>query len=229
MIYKLKSKRPGSPYAPSWDISLGSYQWEDSEKIKTIKEFLLSKEEEILKLEVNRDAGTGLGEESVTTRYGRYNVFGLGEECPEINNLFKFIQKSYLEFIKEDDTMLLPLKIVCWYNIIRKGQEIKEHSHGAGEIIYLSGNMHLDNYDSVTRYVERGMDCCMPNIAGGLTIFPSYVSHSVAEWQNDYPRLSLAFDLYIDIQPYYPSADEDGHPITFMNFDILNQLADPRN
>ena len=58
MIYKLKSKRPGSPYAPSWDISLGSYQWEDSEKIKTIKEFLLSKEEEILKLEVNQDAGT---------------------------------------------------------------------------------------------------------------------------------------------------------------------------
>ena len=225
MIRKLKSKFPHTPYAPVWDISLGLYKWEEKDKIDTIREFLLSKEEEILDLEYNRDAGTGLGEDSVTTRFGKYNLFNFQDKCSEIGDLFEWLQRAYLNFIAEDGTDFMPLKIISWFNIIKKGQEIKEHSHGAGETGYLSGNMHLDDYPSTTQYREREMRVNITNEIGGLTFFPSYVNHSVAEWVEDSPRVSLAFDLYLDMPPYYFM--EDMNSVQFMDPGTSKRLTGP--
>ena len=119
----------------------------------------------------------------------------------------------------------MPLKIISWFNIIKKGQEIKEHSHGAGETGYLSGNMHLDDYPSTTQYREREMRVNIPNEIGGLTFFPSYVNHSVAEWVEDSPRVSLAFDLYLDMPPYYFM--EDMNSVQFMDPGTSKRLTGP--
>lgn len=207
-INKMKSLHPLNPYAPTWDISLGITQWMQSSKIDTIRQFMLDKEEYILSLDLNNDAGTGLTKESITTRHGKYNLFDFVEECLELKELLEFLQISYLEFVEADNTQpYFPLDIVCWFNIIRKGEKINIHRHGTTESAYLSGNMHLDRYSSSgTHYTHFDMTKDLPNLKGGLTIFPNWVAHWVDTWKEDIPRVSLAFDLYINQYPYYGCA-----------------------
>ena len=50
MIYKLKSEHPMTPYAPSYDYIIAQSVWNEPVKIDTIRNFLLSKEKDILKL-----------------------------------------------------------------------------------------------------------------------------------------------------------------------------------
>ena len=78
MIYKFKSEHPMTPYAPSYDYIITQSVWDESDKIDTIRNFLLSKEKDILKLDFNSDGGTGLDNSSITTRHSNYNVFDYG-------------------------------------------------------------------------------------------------------------------------------------------------------
>ena len=222
-LIRMKSAQAMSPYAPSWDAAIGIDQWQNTKKIDTIRNFLLSKEEDILKLEVQNDALTGLGKNDVTTRYGKYNLFDFAEECPEINDLLIFLRRSWFEFIQKDFTTPYPLHLTCWYNIIRKGQEIKMHRHCAGEMTYLSGNMHLDDYDTMTTYEHMEMSLSLPNIKGGVTFFPGYVEHYVPIYEGEEPRVSLAFDLYIFLPPFMGVQDHLQHR-KFMDNEILQSF-----
>ena len=225
-IQKMKSLNSVTPYAPVWDISLGVTEWNQYDKIDSIRNFLLTKEEYILSLDVNNDAGTGLTTDSITTRHGKYNLFDFVSECPELNDLFEFLQKSYIEFVLQDNTQpYYPLEIVCWFNILHKGERINIHRHGTKETAYLSGNMHLDTYNSSgTHYSHFDMNCTLPNKKGGLTIFPNWVAHWVDTWQEEEPRVTLAFDLYIDQTPYFGCAVESKLP--FLDQDTLFRLTD---
>jgi ectoine hydroxylase-related dioxygenase (phytanoyl-CoA dioxygenase family) len=87
---------------------------------------------------------------------------------------------------------------MCWFNIIRPGEEIKIHKHGSGPDVYLSGNLHLDDYDTETFYLspyDEQNGHALPNQKGGLTLFPSYVSHGATKYEGDSLRVSIAFDL----------------------------------
>jgi len=61
--------------------------------------------------------------------------------------------------------------------------------------------MHLENYKTSTLYYcpfnEKNVKS-YNNIKGGLTIFPSFVKHSVPKHTEQNVRVSLAFDLYVD-------------------------------
>ena len=196
-IVRLKSQHSVSPYAPTWDIPMGLCQWMKWHKIDEIKEFLLSKEDYILSLPYNTDANTRLKEDSITTRFGKYHLFDFVDECPALEELLEWIKEQYREFVLLDQTQLFELDFSCWYNIIRTGDEIKSHRHASDPLAYLSGNMHLDNYDSFTCYNHMGMINNIPNIKGGLTFFPSYLKHGVDKYMGKEPRVSLAFDTYI--------------------------------
>jgi len=227
-IQKMQSLHPMSPYTPVWNISFGLTQWNQPEKVDTIRQYMLDKEDYILTLDVINNAGTGLSADSVTTRYGRYNLFDpmFVNECPEIGELFEFLQYSYLEFVDADNTQPYRLlDIICWFNILRKGESINIHRHGTTEVSYLSANMHLDSYpSSQTFYSHFDMTNSFPNVKGGLTIFPNWVAHWVETWNEDTPRVSLAFDLYISQPPYYGCAIPASLP--FMTDDIFNRLTD---
>jgi hypothetical protein len=203
-LRRLKSQQATTPYAPSWDVPLGIAQWSEHDKIDTIRDFLLEKEEEILRLPYQGDGNTGLDETNITTRYGNYHLFDFTEECSELNDLLEWLREQWVRFIIEDNTQPYILAFTCWYNIIRKGQEIKPHRHGAGSIVYLSGNMHLDNYETSTQYEHMGMTATLPNVKGGLTLFPGYVHHGVLVYNGDTPRVSLAFDISINEPPVHP-------------------------
>jgi hypothetical protein len=203
-ITRLKSQQPVTPYAPSWDAPLGFAQWDQKDKIDTIRNFLIGKEEEVLKLPWQGQGRTGLDEDKVTTRYGRYHVFDFADECPELKDLLEFIRFQWAEFIFQDKTQPYHLHFTCWYNILRKGDKIDTHRHCAGESTYLSANMHLDDYkDSSTVYEHMEMAVSLPNVKGGLTFFPGYVEHFVPVYEGEEPRVSLAMDIYLYMPPYF--------------------------
>lgn len=222
-IEKMVSSKPLNCYAPTWDVSFGVTTWEDEAGVDAVTSFLLKKERDILQLEHRGDGGTGLGAYTVTARFGSYNLFDLGKEEPAINDLKRFIQKAYIEFVEQDETPIEDLQIVCWYNIMRKGQKIDTHSHGASPITYLSGNIHLGNYNTKTFYkfpYEPDIEMHVQNKKGQVTFFPGYIQHRTDEYTEDGERLSIAFDLWIQ---------EHGTPtplktVTFMNKDIANEI-----
>ena len=203
-ILRLKSEHPISPYAPIWNAPIGFAQWEETDKVDTIREFLLVKEKQILiDLPYRNDGRTGLDSNNVTTRHGRFNTFEFKDECPEIGDLLKWLKFCYFNYIMQDGTRPYNLRIGSWFNVIRKGDCITKHRHSAMFSAYLSGNMHLDDYETCTYYehMEQGQE--VSNFKGGMTLFPSYVEHAVPEYTGTTPRVSIAFDLYLDLPPYY--------------------------
>ena len=110
-------------------------------------------EENILKeFDYANSGGTGLGPDDVTTRFGKYNIFSRYKDIPEVNGLLKFLQYSYLQYVTTQQVELKELKIVCWANVMKQGQKMESHAHGSQPDSYLSGNMHLDDYQSKTTY-----------------------------------------------------------------------------
>ena len=189
-------------YAPSWNFAIGIARWHEQDKLANLKKFLLTKEQEIINAYVvNNDGGTGLGLDSVTSRFGNYNLFDFVEESADLKDFLNFLRISYLEFVHEDRTPIKNLNIVCWYNIIRNQQKITIHNHNSANYSYLSGNMHLGDYNTQTVYrnpYDPSVEYEFPNVKGGLTIFPSCVPHYASMFDGDDVRISIAFDLHIE-------------------------------
>lgn len=225
-IVKIKSGLPQTEYAPSWNISIGVSQWIDAKKVDTIRNWLIANEDRIKSMYPPlNDGGTGLGDNSVTSRFGRYNLFEFANELPELHDLLTFFRLCWLEFISKEYTSHQELEIVCWFNIVRNEQKIREHLHGAIPTSYLSGNMHLDNYPTSTNYrapFTPGEYTPIKNVKGGITIFPSFVPHNTTVYNStdNTPRLSIAFDLRIP-----NTTDLALKTIKFMDMDIFKQLT----
>lgn len=227
-IYKIKSELPVTEYAPFWNISIGSATWNDTEKLDSIKIWLLANEDRIKKsYPVSPFGDTGLGVDSISSRIGMYNLFDFINELPELNDLLKFIQTSYIDFVEADHTNKQELVIVSWVNILRDGEKIREHVHNASYLAYLSANLHLDAYPTKTTYrspYEPFNHHPFDNTKGGLTIFPSYVPHSTTEYLDlEEPRVSIACDLR---PPYTISPTQPHHK--FMDREIFEQLMSER-
>lgn len=215
---------PLTEYSPSWNISFGVGQWYEIEKIDTIREWLVNNYQRILDtVPLHHDGGTGLGEESVTSRFGRYNLLNYQSELPELGELLKFFRISYLDYVSQDNGEIRDLDIVCWFNILKTGEHIKEHIHGAGNDAYLSGNMHLDNYVTNTYYnnvFDKSVQFIPGNFKGGVTMFPSWVPHYTDEHKEDNFRVSVAFDLRLK-----NNIDNEAlHAIPFMDTEIYENL-----
>ena len=224
-IIRIKSELPNTHFAPSYDIRMGAFQFNNLSVYENIQNFLLSKEKDILKLEPNNDAGTGIDDKSITNRFGQYNVFDFVDECKDLNILLDWLRWCYLEFMKSESTPIVHCDIVCWYNILRNNKLLNEHVHSSNENSYLSGNMQLSKFETETYYRAPQDAFNKLNVKGHpgqLVIFPSYVPHGVkTKWQGE--RISLAFDLYYSQDSHEPNW---GNSLRFMDQDILKRLTD---
>ena len=212
-------------YAPTWDFSIGINKWRNDSKIKIIKDWLINNEKRLInKYSGDYDGGTGLGTNSLTGRFEKYNLFEYANELPELNELLDFFRTSYLEFLEIEKKDVRDTVIVCWYNVMRNGEFVAEHHHGAGHDVYLSGNFMLDTYPTCTNYLcpyDKDAILPMSNSIGILTIFPSFLPHKSDPYYGDEVRVSIAFDIRL------PSVQENRErkAITFMNRDIFNNLS----
>ena len=150
---------PGNVFAPQWKFGLIEQQTKvDCSKLK---EFLLSKEEEVLnnKLDDYSDGATGLGPKSTTSRFKTYNVFNW--DNPEINKLREEIWSLYVSYYETYSEQQLSvqdivngLSIGCWMNIMRKGERIRLHQHGYHSASFISGHFCVSSNDTKTVYVN---------------------------------------------------------------------------
>lgn len=196
-LVRIKSYHPQTEFAPSWNIPLWLTNWTDTNHVDTIREWIIANEEKILKdYEYANSGGTGLDDKHITTRFGRYNL--LAQDEPALQELLVFLRYSYLEYVQQHQIELKDLQIVCWANILREGEGMESHAHGASPDSYLSGNIHLDDYHTKTVYhssFDPESKIELPNRKGGCVMFPSCTPHYVEKHTRGDLRVSVAFDL----------------------------------
>ena len=220
-VVRLKSLHPYTEYGPSWDIPIYHNILQDDDIINPVKEWLLANEQKFLDLPVHNDGGTGLGDDSVTSRFSTYHLFDYIEECPQLQPLLDFLRFSYIDFMDRENNAVRECDFMCWFNILRPGQKINVHRHGCGPDVYLSGNLHLDDYETETFYlspIDENAVHIANNLKGGLTLFPSWVEHGTTDFGEEGERLSIAFDLRLP----YNSNNTQKNVLPFITGESLN-------
>lgn len=173
--------------------------------------FFLNKEKEILnKYTPENDGGTGLGNNSITSRYSNYNLLNF----PEMFFLKNIIKDKHEKFLKELNLDIKePYYILCWFNVLRKGESIKKHYHSKLEegYCFLSGHICVDTKDSSTYYEPPFFNGCIEikNQNNQIVFFPSWLNHYTSKVDKEYNRITIAFDIiYHQYRPTFDPKNE---------------------
>lgn len=142
-----------------------------------IKEIMLDKEREILKLPKDNDFYEG-----TTARFMEYNFLNY---IPEINLPQKLFGLSIFDDLSE-------LWIQCWANVLHQNQELKLHDHGE-KADFIVGNIFISGQSNTAYYENAGY---VQNEIGDLYLIDSNLKHAVPANMSDDCRLSIAFDIY---------------------------------
>jgi len=204
-IINFKSAKKNNFFAPEWNY----YIFESKiHKINfnNLSKCLLKKEKEILKLPLTFKVGkitdgyTGLGKNSTTMRFNRYNVFNWKNKNISLlkENIINF-HNNIINYFK------LPpvneLYIQCWVNIMRKGEKIQPHIHGVKPDTYLGGHICIQCNNTSTNYINPINQINEPEIysskneIGKITLFQNNIPHFTDIQNTNNERITLAFDL----------------------------------
>jgi len=205
-IQRIASAPAVSPYAPSWDYSIGHDVIDDID-LSVLAKTILRKERSIKRLGLSYtakgdvfDGYTGLGSNSTTSRSNSYNVLTWGTE--ETNQLKRKILENVVIYNGGlGHPVPKELWVQCWVNVLRFRQHIKPHLHSTEPTCYLSGHFVVQCEKTATVYVSPvnqlndPYEVVMGNEPGSMTIFPSYIPHYTTPHHSFKPRITLAFDL----------------------------------
>jgi hypothetical protein len=140
------------------------------------------------------DGYTGLGENSLTSRFFHYNVLSWWG----VNSLKREIKKNYFKFLNIKPQ---PIYVQCWSNVMRRGEQIKPHIHRVKEEVLfyspVSGNLIIDvDQESYTYYDDKPI----LNLNARMVLFSSDILHYTSVYTGNSERISIAFDIrsYID-------------------------------
>lgn len=201
MLQVQRSMAPLTEFAPTWQIPFWITRYDNMDNLDYMRDWIIDNEDRIISEYAHKsrnDGGTGLGLNSLTAQYNTFNLFRETRGLEPFEDYFKFLRVEYETYMREYKTEIRACTMYAWANVVRTGQTIKKHHHGASHYAYLSGNMHFSDYETITRYhnpyAEMYYDCT--NQKGGVTFFPSYIFHETTQHEQDVKRVSMAFDLY---------------------------------
>jgi Putative 2OG-Fe(II) oxygenase len=180
----------------------------DKELTKRLAEIVLLEEPRVLASTTKPSFEQG--ETWLTGRMWQYNV--LDWDYPEIKQFQEWIVEQYKQYcIAVGTTPADKLYCHSWANIIlNDGRRITEHNHahantgGPGgdysstiENSYVSGHISLQAENTKTYYRNPYIEIYkgIPNVAGDMWLFPSYIDHKTDKNKSDIPRISVAFDF----------------------------------
>ena len=195
ILYKYEIKEDKYLFAPNFSFQMA----EDilPANLKNFKLFFTEKEKQLMKEHLNGDDGaTGLGKDSITSRFSKYNLLNFSE----MFFLKELIKQKYIQLI---DTLGInldgPFYIQCWFNIIRKGEQIKKHRHTdmKNSNNFISGNICVNIENSCTFYNPPFLDDVIKvkNKDNQIVFFPSWLDHYTDEVKSDYERITIGFDI----------------------------------
>lgn len=201
MIQVQSSLQPLTEFGPTWQIPFWVTKYPNEKHIDTMRQWILDNESRIIgkySALATGDGGTGLGLNSLTAQYSNFNLFSETADVPEFSDFFKFLRSEYEKFMIAYNAKIRDCSMYSWANVVRPGQAINKHHHGAWHYSYISGNMHFDNYNTKTRYYNPfdEMYWELPNVKGGVTFFVSYLMHDATQHTENKERVSMAFDLF---------------------------------
>jgi hypothetical protein len=204
-IINFKSKPRNNFFAPEWNYFLGEDFIKDI-NFNHLSKFILNKKNKILKLDNTirenkiSDGYTGLGKDSTTSRFDKYNVFHWkNKNIDKLKiNILNF-HKNFLNFFK----LKLPneLYIQCWVNIMNKGEKINAHLHSTSPDCYLGGHVCVQVNNTSTYYINPINQINEPEIykseneIGKITLFQNNIPHYTDKHKFEEKRITIAFDL----------------------------------
>jgi len=213
MLHIIQSMDPLTEFAPTWNIPMWTAVYPNEQNIDIMRKWIIENESRLIdkykNQDVRNDGGTGLGLESLTAQYNKFNLFSETQEVDAFQDLLKFIRAEYAKFMSEMKYQTRDCLLFSWANVMRPSQTVDRHNHGASHYAYLSGNMHFDKYETVTSYYNPygEVQYDFENVKGGITFFPSYLLHGTSKHLQESLRVSMAFDL-LDIS-YGQHADNN--------------------
>jgi hypothetical protein len=195
------SNPPKNPFSPQWKTNFYTRDIEDKKFLEELKKYLISQKNIILNKYKKPEVFNNSSLPEFMTRYPTYNLFVHGENISCIDKLREIIISYYDDFL----SMVFPKYncdpyITCWYTYLKNGEFIERHKHDQFTG-YLSGNIIVDCTDSSTVYevpYEQGT-YTLKNIPGRFTMFESHIPHWTTEHVGNIPRLSVAFDLKVNL------------------------------
>jgi len=201
MLNLIQSMEPLTEVAPVWNIPVWTAVYPNTKNLDKMRIWIIENEPRLIEkyktYDVRNDGGTGLGLESLTAQYNKFNLFSETQDVEEFQDLLQFIRSEYVKFMEEMKFAVRDCLLYSWANVMRSGQSVDRHNHGATHYAYLSGNMHFDNYETTTTYYNPygEVHYDFANVKGGLTFFPSYLPHGTNKHMEEQNRVSMAFDL----------------------------------
>ena len=194
-LIKLISEKPLTPFAsPAQEIYIFESDIRNDIDIEEVTKIILSNERNIIEKHPAFDDGnTGLGNESLTSRYPYFNLFQW-----ENLNIKEVVRKTHDKFINALGYDNLDLYGQCWANVLRAGQEIKKHSHYNQPLSYLGGHICIQTNDTQTHYVNPYTKKVYSSLneIGKITLFPNWIEHYTDIQLMSRERITIAFDLY---------------------------------
>jgi len=184
-----------TPFAPKWDYCIFETNIINFIDLDFIKDMILLWEPKLInQYQFTSDWGTGLGEESLTSRANSYNLL----RWPEMSPLRSAIRKMHDVFIEElkikDNEKIYAQ---CWANVMRENQDIKMHQHWNSPYTYLGGHVTIQCNNTSTYYVNpyTRESYESKNEEGKLTLFPNWIEHYTDLHTSKKERITIAFDI----------------------------------
>ena len=199
-LHHFKSVNPNSPFAPTWDYRIINTKCKLD--VQELSKLILDNEKIIIdKYPPTNDGLTGLGKDSLTSRFSHFNL--LQWNHPICKQLHQKISQLHDRYIKVFGMSRDPnLKIACWANVMRKGEKINTHYHATHPNTYISGHFCVQCYNSSTIYnnpyhSNNGDDdgFYIKNDDNQMTLFPSWIPHSTTKHMENIERITIAFDI----------------------------------
>jgi hypothetical protein len=206
-IVQFRSDKPETVFAPWWFYVIGEERLINID-FKKIASIILEKEKEIIEStppapdSASSDGYTGLGPNSLTSRYQNFNVLTWDDE--EIQKLKEKIREKYIEFLEQVGAPRRKVWIQCWANVLRYGEEIKPHLHATHKYTYLGGHVTVQSENTSTMYINPINQINNPetyesiNTIGKLTLFQNNIPHYTTKHLGKKERISIAFDIIVD-------------------------------
>jgi len=206
IITRFKNTPPIHKFNPSYEYDI----YENEINIEGLANKVLKLEKTILsetEKSIAHDGDTGLGNDSLTSRFTQFNLFQI-EETKFLKEIIKHEVKLYTNRLDQVDSCPLDTLLYgqCWANVMRKGEVIRVHSHASwklGDYSYLSGNICVQTNETSTYYLTPYYEHTyqLQNKDGTIVLFPSWLKHYTDDVKNDEERITLGFDL-INIEGY---------------------------
>lgn len=204
-VINFESQKRISPLAPEWnyfmcEAEIHGVDWSEVSKI------ILEKEKEILisTKPVDKSSGdgyTGLGANSLTSRYDKFNVFSW--DYPVIKEIHRQVANVHREFISFLNISNQKLYLQCWANVMRNGEGMEPHIHDVTPYCYLGGHITVQCNDTSTVYINPINQINEPqeyrslNKPGKITLFQNNIPHYTTLHFGDLERISIAFDIVL--------------------------------